>query len=58
MIDYIFSGIWWIDALRLTGIGFLALLVLGFPAWTVLDSLRHRRRDAADMARYPTGSFR
>lgn len=51
MINVLFSGIWWIDALRVFGIAFLLLLVFGIPVWMAISRLKWRRRDKEEMAR-------
>lgn len=43
-------GIWWMDGMLAIGSVFLAALALGFPAWAVVDEIRHRRSDAQDLA--------
>ena len=41
--------IWWMNALLMLGIAFLALLFPGIPVWMVASKLRWRRRDVEAM---------
>ena len=51
MIKDLSTGVWWIDLLAVFGLGFVAFLLLVFPAWMVADRLRWRKADAAELAR-------
>lgn len=50
-MDWLFTGIWWMDALVVIGISCIAGVALGFVVWAVADMFRWRRTDAAELAR-------
>lgn len=45
------TGAWVIDVMAIAGTVFLAFLTLLFPAWHLVDRIRHQRRDAEEIAR-------
>jgi hypothetical protein len=50
-VNELLTGTWWIDAMAVGGSVFTALLALLFPVWHAIDKVRHRRRDAEEIAR-------
>lgn len=48
--DWLSTGVWWIDALVIWGIAFILLLFPGIPLWTLVSKIRHRRKDAIELA--------